>query len=168
MQPTADWDNPYPLLTPDLNDPLPALLEAEREALITGIVERVRREIPDYAAAPLGVVTARFTAIVNDVIRSLVTRDPSPLTQPLERTTRKRLAQGYSITALIIATNIVGDVFSAMIRRCMADDPQREAIVLRRISNLIGTSRSVISRCHLAAVVNQMPQRRTIAQDEGE
>ena len=168
MHSISDWNSLYPPFTPDFSDPLPMLLEAEREALITRIVERVRREIPDYAAAPTAVVIARFTAIVNDVIRSLIERDPSPLTHLLERTTRKRLAQGYSITALITAANIVGEVFSAMIYRHITADLERQTIALRRVNNLIGTSRSVMSRCHLDVVVNQMPQRRAISTDEGE
>ncbi len=168
MQPMSDWNNQYPMLTPDLSDPLPALLEAERAALIESIVERVRREIPEYTAALPGIVTARFTAIVNDMTHSLVARDPSHLTTPLERTTRKRLAQGYSINALIVATNIVGEVFSELIRRRMTADPQRQAVALRRVSNLIGTSRSVISRCHLAVVVNQVPETRRTAEAEGD
>ena len=168
MQPTPDWDYPQPMLIPDLSDPLPALLDSERDVLIAHIVERVSHEIPDYVTAPPAVVTARFTAIVDDMIRSLIARDPSHLTNPLERTTRKRLAQGYTIHALIAAANIVGEVFSARITLQSALDPARQAIALRRISNLIGTSRSVMSRCHLDVVMNQIPQRRSSAQDVGD
>ena len=168
MQPTPDRDNPQPMLTPDLSDPLPALLDSERDALIARIVERVSHEIPDYATAPPAVVTARFTAIVDDMIRSLIARDPSHLTNLLERTTRKRLAQGYTIHALIIAANIVSEVASEMIRRRMAADPEQQTIALRRVNNLISIGRSVMSRCHLDVVVNQIPQRRSSAQDVGD
>jgi hypothetical protein len=140
---------------PDQTDPLPPILAAERSALITQIAGRVQREIPDYQAVPLGVVTERYTIIVDAVIRSLNSYDPSQLTSVLGEAGRARLSQGYTLDALLTAATIVEESFADAVRRHLPGDPERQAANVRRVVNLVGTARHVLSRLNLDAVLKR-------------
>jgi hypothetical protein len=140
---------------PDPQDPLPSLLTAERGALIAQIAGRVHREIPDYQAVALEVVAERYTLIVDAVIRSLINYDPSQLTSVLEQAGRARLAQGYTVDALLTAATIVEESFSDAVRRHITSDPDRQTANVRRVVNLVGTARHVLSRLNLDAVLKR-------------
>ena len=139
------------------DDPLPALLQAQRAALIREIAARVHAEIPDYHQLPLDTVTARFTAIVDALILSLATRDPSHFTNFVERVGRQRLDQGFAIDSLLTAAAIVQDVALQTIPPALAADPGLQASVIRRITSLLHFARLVLGRQHLDTVVHRDP-----------
>lgn len=145
--------------TPAAENALAGCLQAQREALITRIAARIQAEIPDYAAAPPMVVRTRYTAIVDAMCHSLTTHNPAHLTTLLEQAARERLAQGYTIDALLTAANIVQQEFTTMVTREMGADPTLP-IATQRINNLTGTARHVMSRFHLDAVMKQPPATR--------
>ncbi|HMA35889.1 MAG TPA: hypothetical protein VKY74_15605 [Chloroflexia bacterium] len=138
-------------------DPLPALLEALRPTLISQISTRVHTEIPDYQNVPLEIVTERYAAIVDALIKSLATHEPSHFTNYVERIGRTRMNQGYTINGLLTAAAIVQDVALQTIPPALAADPEAQASMVRRITSLLHFARLVLGRQHLDTVVHPDP-----------
>ena len=153
---------------PAAGNPLAVCLQDQREALIMRITARIHAEIPDYATASPALVRTRYTAIVDAMSRSLTTHNPSHLTSLLEQAARERLAQGYTIDALLMAADIVQQEFIVTITHELTADPGLEATTTRRVNNLVGTSRHVMSRFHLDAVMKQGPGTKQATDQAGD
>ncbi len=137
----------------DPSDPIAVLLAAHRAALISRITQRIQQEIPDYATVAQAEIQVRYTVIVDAMSKSLITHDPSHLTNLLVQVARPRLVQGYTIDALLTAARIVEQSYGELITREVSD-PRAQTVTLRQITNLIGTVRHVLSRLHLSVVVD--------------
>jgi hypothetical protein len=144
---------------PNPADRIANILRAQRPAMIETIARRIHQEIPDYQTVPLAVVTDRFTAIVDAMIASLTAHDPTHLTQVLEQTGRQRIVQGYGISALLTASEIVEQTMAPVLTRELDDDPDLQASTIRRLTSLVRTARHVLSRINLDEVVKQGPKK---------
>jgi hypothetical protein len=144
---------------PNPADRIADILRAQRPAMIETIARRIHQEIPDYQTVPLAVVTDRFTAIVDAMIASLTAHDPTHLTQVLEQTGRQRIVQGYGISALLTASEIVEQTMAPVLTRELDDDPDLQASTIRRLTSLVRTARHVLSRINLDEVVKQGPKK---------
>jgi len=137
----------------DAQERLVALLRAHRAVLIAEFIQRAQAAIPAYAATPYATLMDRFSGSTDSIILCLGERDLSVLTQYLEESTRQRLLAGVPIEAQMMAAHIMESAIRELVSRELAAEPEVLAGALRRIEVFATTSRNIMSRANLAAVL---------------
>ncbi len=137
----------------DAQERLVALLRTHRAALIAEFIQRAQAAIPIYAATPYATLVDRFSGSTDSIILCLGARDLSVLTQYLEESTRQRLQAGVTIEAQMLAAHVMESAIRDLVSRELAGEPDVLAGALRRIDVFAITSRNIMSRANLAAVL---------------
>jgi hypothetical protein len=143
-----------PMNAQDAQERLVGLLRAHREALIAEFIRRAQAAIPAYATVPHAVLVERFSGSTDSIIRCLGERDLSVLSQYLEESTRRRLQNGVTIEAQMLAAQIMETTIRELVSRELAAEPDVLAGALRRVDMFATTSRNIMSRANLAAVLS--------------
>ena len=138
----------------DAQERLVALLRMHRAALITEFIQRAQAAIPIYAATPYAILLDRFSGSTDSIILCLGERDLSVLTRYLEESTRQRLQAGVTIEAQMMAAHVMESAIRELVSRELAAEPDVLAGALRRIDVFATTSRNIMSRANLAAVLS--------------
>jgi hypothetical protein len=139
----------------DAQERLVALLRTHRAALIDDFIRRAQAAIPIYVATPHAVLVERFSGSTDSIIQCLGARDLSVLTQYLEESTRTRLQAGVTIEAQMTAAHIMETAIRDLVNRELAAEPEVLAGALRRIEVFATTSRNIMGRANLAAVLGE-------------
>jgi hypothetical protein len=139
----------------DAQERLVELLRAHRAALIEDFIQRAQATIPIYAATPHAVLVERFSGSTDSIIQCLGERDLSVLTQYLEQSTRVRLQAGVTIEAQMMAAHIMETAIRDLVNRELAAEPDVRDGALRRIEVFATTSRNIMGRANLAAVLGE-------------
>jgi hypothetical protein len=137
----------------DAQERLVALLRTHRAALIAEFIQRAQAAIPIYAATPYATLVDRFSGSTDSIILCLGERDLSVLAQYLEESTRQRLQAGVTIEAQMLAAHVMESAIRDLVSRELAGEPDVLAGAMRRIDVFATTSRNIMSRANLAAVL---------------
>ncbi len=133
---------------------LVGLLRGHRETLIAEFIQRAQATIPAYAATPPLILVERFSGSLDSIIHCLGERDLSVLTRYLEESTRHRLQAGVTIEAQMLAAHVMESAIRDLVTRELAGDPALLTMALRRVDLFAITSRNIMGRANLAAVLD--------------
>jgi hypothetical protein len=136
---------------------LVALLRTHRAALLAGVIQQARREVPAYARMPADALLAGFGATLDAIIASLSRRDPSILSDHLEGIVRQRLSAGMPIDGLLIASRLIENAVRDLVQVEFAPDPALLAAAMRRIDAVAAAGGQVVGRVNLAALLDKPP-----------